>query len=193
MRMILASGSGVRATMLRAAGYDPDIVPAAIDERAVTAADPVALALALATVKAASVAADHPDALVIGADQVLIAPDGSVMHKAADPAVAEAQIATLAGQTHRLVSAAAIVAGNESRWTGHQVATIALRPLSPGEIRAYVGAQWDRIRHCVGGYEIEGAGVQLFAQVDGDVWTVQGLPLLPLLAALRTQGVGVRS
>ena len=192
MRLTLASGSTVRAAMLRAAGLAFDVVPASIDERAVSTDDPIDLAPALAAMKAAAVSIAAPDTRVIGADQVLIAPDGTILHKAADPPDAVAQITTLAGQTHRLVSAAAIAEAGAIRWTGTQVASITLRPLSTSEIRAYVADEWDRIRHCVGGYEIEGAGVQLFARVEGDLWTVQGLPLLPLLAQLRAMDAHIQ-
>lgn len=193
-RILLASQSEARAQMLRDAGVDFTAEPALVDEAALTAAlvsegqSPRNIADALAEAKALKLSARRPGQLVIGADQLLVLDDGSLLAKPATPAEAEAQLTRLSGQRHRLLSAVVVAENGAVLWRHIGEAKLWVRPLSAEFIAAYVAQQWQRIRWTVGCYEIEGAGVRLFSRTEGERWTIIGLPLLALLGWLRDRG-----
>lgn len=192
--LLLASQSAGRAQLLRDAGLDFTVEPARLDEAALTAAlvtegqSARNIADALAEAKALKLSARRPGQLVIGADQLLALDDGSLLAKPDSPEEAEAQLARLSGQRHRLYSAVVVAENGEPLWRHVGEARLWVRPLSPAFISAYVAAHWDRIRWNVGCYEVEGAGVQLFSRTEGDRWTIIGLPMLALLDWLRGRG-----
>lgn len=194
MTLLLASGSAARARMLHDAGLTFDIAAAQVDEDALTAAliaeghKARQIADALAEAKAVKQSARHPAATVIGADSTLMLDDGTMLTKPASAADAAAQLAHMAGQRHRLFSAAVIAQHGAPVWRHVGEARLWVRGMSADEIALYVAEQWEQIRWTVGCYEIEGAGVRLFDRVEGDPWTIIGLPMLPLLAWLRGAG-----
>ncbi|MBR2535079.1 MAG: Maf family protein [Hyphomicrobium sp.] len=195
-RLILASGSRARKNMLSAAGLGFDVVPADVAEDAITSAmvsesdcvEAADIAGVLAAEKALSVARKHPNALVIGSDQVL-AVGRRMFSKAADIAEARETLSALRGRAHELVSAVALGLGNDVVWQTVESAQLTMRPFSDDFLDAYLGRYGDRILGSVGCYEIEGAGTQLFERIEGDHFTIMGMPLLPLLNELRKQGV----
>jgi septum formation protein len=192
--LVLASASRTRLTMLQNAGLDVIADPAAIDEAAVKAdmrrqSAPVeAVAIALATRKAQTVAMRHPQRLVIGCDQMLDA-SGQWLDKPADRAAAGRQLADLAGRTHRLISAAVVVEAGHEVWRTAEAATLHMRQLGPAFIERYLTCMGDAALTSVGAYQLEGLGAQLFTKIEGDYFTILGLPLLSLLAFLRQHGV----
>lgn len=188
--LVLASKSEARRRMLEAAGLEFDVVRASIDERAAEAplleADlPVDdIAAVLAEAKALDVSARRPGALVLGCDQILDL-DGERLTKPADMDAARRQLLALSGREHALHSAAALARDKETVWRHTATARLQMRKLSPAFVGRYLAAVGERALDSVGAYEIEGPGVQLFEAVEGDLFTVQGLPLLPLLSELR--------
>lgn len=192
-RIILASASPFRKTMLENARLDFAVVPAAIDERAVEAAigdsgvTPAEVACILAEAKAQNVSERYPDALVIGSDQTLSLGD-EILHKARDMEEARARLLRLSGQVHHLNSAVALARMGETVWTHTSVARMTMRALTPAFIGRYLSAVGPAVLSSVGAYQIEGRGIQLFEAIDGDHFTIVGLPLLPLLGALRKAG-----
>jgi len=193
-RLILASGSKARAAMLDGAGVAVACDPADVDEGALKAAGRArgatvaATAEALAEAKARRVAQRHPGAFVLGADQML-ACEGDWFDKPADRDRARAQLLRLRGRTHRLVSAAVIVRGAERLWHHTDTADLTMRPFSDAFLEWYLDACGEAVLHSVGAYHLEGLGAQLFDRVDGDFFTILGLPLLPVLGFLRDHGV----
>jgi len=192
-RLILASASPVRARLLYAAGIDFVVRPSALDEavikRQFRAAGRSArdCALSLAKAKAAAVSAQYPQAIVIGADQILIC--GTIwFDKPNDPAAARRQLRSLCGREHVLETAACAVRGGEGLWAASSAPRLGMRDLSDGFVHDYVDSEGDAILGSVGAYRLEGRGVQLFDRIDGDYFAVLGLPLLPLLRFLREQG-----
>lgn len=192
--LLLASQSAGRAAMLRDAGLDFEVVAANIDEAALKQGllaegqGARGIADALAEAKAVKISSRRLGQLVIGCDQILVLDDGTILSKPASPADAAAQLGQMSGQRHRLLSAVVVAENGQPIWRHLGEAKIWIRPLSLAFIADYVAQQWDRIRWTVGCYEVEAAGSQLFARVEGDRWTIIGLPLLPLLDWLRTRG-----
>ncbi len=186
--LTLASGSATRRQMLEAAGLEIAVAAARVDEESVKAAllaegaTPRDVADALAEMKAAKTGG-----LVLGADQVLEA-GGALISKPESPAEAVTQILSLSGQTHRLLSAAVLFRDGAPVWRHVGVARLTMRTLSPAFVEAYVARTWDEIRHSVGGYQIEAEGIRLMARIEGDHFTILGLPLLELLNYLVISG-----
>ncbi|MGE3305786.1 MAG: Maf-like protein [Rhizobiaceae bacterium] len=192
-RIILASGSPFRRAMLENAGITFEVVRPDIDERAVEAplaesgASAEDVAQVLAEAKALDVSERHPDAIVIGSDQTLSL-DDRVFHKPADMEGARRHLLALSGRTHHLNSAVAIAQGGDTVWRHVSVATLTMRELSPALIGRHLARVGDRALQSVGAYQIEGEGIQLFERIEGDHFTIVGLPLLPLLKQLRVMG-----
>jgi septum formation protein len=185
--LCLASKSPARRALLAAAGIPVDISPADIDERAVSLPDGPALALELAAAKALKVSRERPGRLVLGADQTMsFGPD--LIHKAENRSEARRILASLAGKTHFLHSAAALARDGAVLWRGTDSAELAMRPLSESFLDRYLDAVGEEVTETVGGYRLEGLGIHLFAQINGDHATILGLPLLKVLAALRDEG-----
>lgn len=193
-QIILASTSEVRAQMLARAGLSFSIMAARVDEETIRAAlqaegaSPRDVADHLAESKAAKVSDKNHAALVIGCDQIL-ALDARIFAKPADQAEALSQMQSLQGQTHHLFSAAVIYQGGRPLWRHVGHARMTMRHLSDGMLTRYVDRNWQSIRHSVGGYKIEEEGIQLFSAIEGDTFTIQGMPLLPLLNYLAVRGV----
>jgi len=193
--LVLASASTARARLLRQAGLRLKIRPAHLDETALTAAlveegaDAPAIAEALAEAKAVKVAAMEPGALVLGADQVLDL-DRALLDKPNTRPRAEAQLALLAGKTHRLVTAMVLARDGVALWRASAEAKLTMRPLDPQAIARYLDAAGPEVLACVGAYQIEGLGISLFDRVEGCMFAIQGLDLVPLLRQLRLLGVG---
>jgi septum formation protein len=192
-QIILASTSPFRLKMLRDAGLTVDAVPSDIDERAVdatlkdTGVTPAEVASILAEAKAVSVSENHPDAFVIGADQTLSL-DDQIFHKPADMEGARRHLLVLSGKTHELNSAVVIARAGVPLWRTVSVARMTMRKLDPAFIGRHLSHVGAKALQSVGAYQIEGEGIQLFEKIEGDHFTIIGLPLLPLLAALREQG-----
>jgi septum formation protein len=193
MDIILASKSPFRTTLLKNAGVAFTVQSADIDERAVEAplydsgATPDDVAQILAEAKALDVSERNPSALVIGSDQTLSLGD-EIVHKAEDMEAARRQLLKLSGKTHHLNSAVVLAKDGQTLWRHVSVARMTLRDLDPGFIGRYLSRVGTIALQSVGAYQIEGEGVQLFEKVDGDYFTIVGLPLLPLLAELRREG-----
>lgn len=189
--LVLASQSKVRRALLETAGIPVEVRPATLDERAVEArvpdADPAAGAALLAREKALRVAAELPGRLVVGADQTL-ALGARRFSKPADRAGAKAQLAALAGRTHALHSAVAVARGADILFAHVGIARLTMRPLSEAFLERYLDAAGPAVTASVGGYQLEALGIELFETIDGDHFTILGLPLLPLLAYLRAEG-----
>jgi septum formation protein len=193
MTLFLASKSEARRRMLTAAGVSHRVLSSSLDEEAckaqlrtagVTGAD---LAIALAQAKASSEMQQGFTPMILGCDQILIGPDGTVFDKAKDMGALADQLRQLSGQTHRLYSAAVIMEDWTLRWSAVESARMTMRPLSDAFIANYLAHEGEGLLHCVGGYRIEGYGAQLFSAVEGNSFVVQGLPLLPLLDYLRSR------
>jgi septum formation protein len=192
--VVLASASAARAALLRAAGIPIFVDAAAIDEAEVKAslqaarAEPAAIAEALAELKAQRVSRRHAGNLVIGADQVLDC-EGVLFDKPADLAAARSQLLALRGRRHQLVSAAVLVRDGQRLWHHVARADLTMREFSTDFLDRYLRSAGGAALSSVGAYQLEGAGAQLFASIDGDYFTILGLPLLPLLGILREHGV----
>ena len=195
-RVILASASRTRRSMLSAAGLVFEVVPSGVDERAIwnamavdsPAIDAADLADMLARAKAEDVSRRRPDALVVGADQVLDL-DGDVLTKAPDLDAVRDTLLRLRGRTHALHSAVAVAEQGEATWAFADTAHLTMRQFSPEFLGQYLARVGSVALESLGGYQIEGLGIQLFEQIDGDFFTVLGVPLLPLLEELRSRGV----
>lgn len=191
--IILASGSRIRAQLLANAGLEFTVSVARVDEEAIRAsmqsedASPRDLADLLAELKAQRVAARHPEALVIGCDQVL-ALGRDIYAKPQTPADALSQLQSLRGQTHQLLSAAVIYGEGKPLWRHVGIVRLHMRDASDAYLTDYVDRNWDSIRHSVGAYKLEEEGVRLFTRIDGDYFNVLGLPLLELLSYLTQRG-----
>ena len=193
--LILASQSASRRAMLAAAGVPFAAEAAGVDEESVKQAmiaegtDGRRLADALAELKAIKLSRRHPTALVLGCDSTVAAEDGTLIDKAASREDSRAQLQSLRGTTHRLTSAAVVALGGEPIWRHVDTAKLTMRDFSDAFLDSYLDAEWPAIGGCVGGYRLEGLGIQLFSRIEGDHFTILGLPLLPLLDWLRVRGV----
>ena len=191
-RLILASKSAARRAMLTEAGVPFTVQVADVDEDAVKAGhDPAAaagLAEELARVKALAVSRRDPDAWVLGADQTL-AFAGGLVSKARSLADARARLAEMRGRPHQLHSGAALAHKGQVVWSGVDTAMMRMRAFSDVFLDAYLAAEGEALLGSVGAYRLEGPGAQLFAAVEGDYFTVLGMPLWPVLAELRRAGV----
>ncbi|MGV2978169.1 Maf-like protein [Roseibium alexandrii] len=194
MALVLASGSKIRAELMRNAGLTIDVDPANVDERAVEAPlleagfPPEDLASVLAEAKANDVSARRSGELVIGADQIL-AFEGERRTKPDDMEAARRQLLAFSGKTHELLSAVVISKDGEAIWRHVSTARLNMRTLSPAFVGRYLAEAGDDVLSSVGAYQLEGLGLQLFEKIDGDYFTILGLPMLPLLAQLRELGV----
>lgn len=191
--LILASGSSARRKLLEAAGIAFRVAPADVDEDALRVAlgpavSPDRVALTLARAKAEEASRRAPGALVVGADQVL-ALDGTIYTKPADVAAARRQLQSLSGRTHELHSAVSFAQDGQESWSHIETASLTMRDISDAFLDDYLTVAGNRVCASVGAYELEGLGVQLFERIDGDYFTILGLPLLPLLAELRRRRV----
>lgn len=190
--LILASKSRARAALLENAGLIFECQTANIDERAAekplveAGAHPADIAQLLAEVKAMDVSEKNPGKLVIGADQTLGFGDKR-FNKPIDDDAARRQLLELSGNSHQLHSAIALVKDGDTLWRHVSTATLTMRPFSPEEIGRYMAHVGDNVRSSVGCYQLEGLGVQLFEKIEGDYFTILGLPLLPLLGYLRDE------
>ena len=194
--LILASQSRVRLGMLRAAGMAVRAVGSGVDEAAVKAAcraageDAEAAALELARAKSRSIAGRVPSSLVIGADQILDC-DGQWFDKPRDRFDAADQLRRLGGRTHRLVTSANMLRDGREVWSCCDTATLSMVALNDPAIGRYLDAVGEAAFDSVGAYQIEGRGIGLFDRIEGDYFAILGLPLVPLIAALRSQGLTI--
>lgn len=192
--LVLASASTARARMLAAAGLSAEIRPAPIDEEAVKAslrrdgAQARDVATLLAEAKAERASGRDPEALVIGGDSMLTCGE-TWFDKPPDRDHARAQLQALRGRPHRLYSAVALARGGATIWRHVEHATLRMRDFSDSFLDAYLAAEGDAVLGSVGAYRLEGLGAQLFSDIEGDHFVIQGLPLLPLLEQLRILGV----
>lgn len=191
--IVLASGSATRARLLEGARVDFEIDAASVDETEIKAAMRAEsasagdVAEALAEVKAMRVSRRHPGRLVIGADQMLDAGNGVWLDKPPDRDHARAQLQSLRGRSHTLIASVVAVRDEARLWHQTDRVTLTVRSFSDGFLDGYLDRMGDEILSTVGGYQLEGPGAQLFDRIEGDYFTVLGLPLLPLLSFLRAQ------
>lgn len=192
--LILASSSASRQMLMRNAGLTFSAIPADIDERALDeqlerdGASPEEVALQLARAKALAVSALYPEALVLGCDQTM-ALGARVYHKPKTMAEAEAHLLSLSGKVHRLNSAAVLVRHGEVVWQIVSSAELTVRTLSAEFVSRHLKRVGEKALSSVGAYQLEGEGIQLFTSIEGDYFTILGLPLLPLLSKLRDMDV----
>ena len=187
--LILASASRSRKKLLSNAGLLFEARPCDLDERSIsddlvrTGAPPKKVAYVLASEKAKAVSMENPGKQVIGADQLLVF-QGRIFSKPANRKNAVRQLATLAGNEHRLISAVVVAVDGVVAWHHVTTSKMLMRKFSDAWLQNYVEKNWRKIRHCVGAYRIEKEGARLFKEVQGDIFSIQGLPLLPLLGYL---------
>jgi septum formation protein len=188
--LILASQSSARKMLLANAGLEFKAITADIDERGIQAdsklSNPREVALLLAREKAKAVSAGHPGSYVIGADQTL-ALGQRLFNKPAGRPQAMAQLRDLAGNSHELNSAVAVAHDGKIVFEDVSVARMTMRPMTEAELSAYLEAAGDAVTSSVGAYQLESLGIHLFERIEGDHFTILGLPLLPLLAFLRRE------
>lgn len=195
MRLILASQSAARRAVLEASGIAFEAMASMVDEDAAKAAlrgDGISardLADALAEFKALKLSRRFPADLVLGCDQTLSLDDGVMFDKPKSVVALKAQLNILSGKTHNLWSAAVLAQGGTAIWRHIERCKMTVRPLSDAFIDEYIAAEGDALLGCVGGYRIEGRGIQLFSHIEASHFGILGLPLLPLLDILRTRGV----
>lgn len=193
-RLILASASATRARLLVNAGVPFEVAPAHVDEASLKTAMRAEgahsgdTALALAELKAVRISTAQPDALVLGCDQLLDCA-GAWFDKATDRADAARQLRALSGKSHELATAACVVQGGRRLWHAIEAPRLVMRPLDEALIEGYLDRAEDEAIGCVGAYRLEGLGSQLFARVEGDYFSILGLPLLALLDFLRGQRI----
>ena len=191
--LLLASASPIRLQLLRNAGLEVTAQPARIDEDAIRqglqadAASPRDIADALAEMKARKLAEKNTDALVLGCDQIL-AFKGRVFGKPETPDEARSQLSEFRGQTHQLISALVLYDDGKPIWRHMSEAKLTMRPLSDSYLDDYISRNWQSLRKSVGGYKLEEEGIRLFFTIEGDYFSILGLPILPLLGYLGTRG-----
>ena len=194
MKLILASGSASRRQILSAAQVPHIAIPADIDEERLKndllarRVDISGIAVALAEAKALHVSAANPEALVLGADQTLLF-QGELVSKCLDMASARRLLSRLRGKTHDLIGGLVLARAGQSIWRHVETSTLTMRDFSDAFLDTYLSTEGEAILGCVGCYRLEGMGAQLFESVEGDYFSILGLPLQPLLAQLRRQGV----
>jgi septum formation protein len=206
--IVLASGSAIRRQLLENAGIVCRVAPAVIDEAAIRAGlasdnphiEPASIADVLARAKAEMISRKFPNALVIGADQVLSLPSVEtaktgvmhydLMHKAESMDLARATLLRLRGVTHHLHVGVAIAERGEVTWSATDHASLKMRKFSTAFLDQYMARAGGALFDSVGAYQLEGLGLQLFEQIEGNYFTILGLPMLPLLEELRKRGVG---
>jgi septum formation protein len=192
--LVLASASASRQKLLRAAGVAFQVSPADLNESALMAdllardMPAAGIATMLAEQKAVMVSRRMPGALVLGGDSVLDV-EGRLISKCRDVGELRALLTRLAGKSHTLISAACLARDGAPLWSHVEQARLTMRPFSAQFLEAYLAQEGEAVLSCVGGYRYEGPGAQLFETVDGDYFTVLGLPLLPVLATLRAEGI----
>jgi septum formation protein len=195
--LVLASASSSRARLLRHAGVPFEVHPAHVDEDSVKesmladGADGRAIADALAELKARRVSNAQPSSLILGADQILVC-DGELFSKAETMEAAAAQLRRLRGKSHQLVTAAVLAKEGAAVWRHADISTLWMRDFSDTFIETYLASEGDDLLGSVGCYRLEATGVLLFERIEGDYFSILGLPLVPLLAALRQHGVVAR-
>lgn len=195
--LVLASASPSRRQLLANAGLSFDIEPAGIDEEEITRslgsrAAPQELASTLAEMKAVKVSSRHPEAIVIGADSTL-ACKGRLFDKPPTLEAARKQLLALRGQTHELFSSVVVARGGQRLWHWAERARLTMRPFNASFVDAYLSRAGQDVLTSVGAYQLEGLGAHLFTRVDGDYFTILGLPLLPLLSFLAGHGIGLET
>ena len=197
MDIILASSSAIRKTILLNAGLKFDIQASQIDERAEVekkggerAFSPKELSLFLADLKAKDISKSQPGKLIIGADQVLGFQD-RILHKASTIAEGKKRLSVLSGNRHHLYSGVSLCLDGEIIWRHISTSCLFMRSLSDKQIEGYFKKVGEGVLSSVGCYQLEGRGAALFDKIEGDFFSILGLPLLPLLAALREQGLDI--
>lgn len=192
MKVILASTSTIRSAVLSNAGVQHIVIQPAVDENALKTKyenpAPLRLSQALARDKALSISVEHRNDLVIGGDQVLVC-DGRQFNKPISIEDARSQLQQLRGKPHNLISSLSVCTDHQQVWSATDTATLWMREFSDKYLSEYLDIAGPDVTTSVGGYKLEGRGIQLFDKVDGDHYTILGLPLLPLLAYLRSTGV----
>ncbi|MDE3116871.1 MAG: septum formation protein Maf [Pseudomonadota bacterium] len=194
MSLILASASATRASLLHAAGVPFEVRPAHVDEDAIKdnmradGADARAIADALAEAKALRISLSCPGELILGADQVLDF-DSELVSKSPDLEAGAALLRRLRGKAHKIVTAAALARDGLVLWRHVTVATMTMRDFSDAFLANYLAVEGEALLSSVGCFQIEGRGLQLFSRIDGDYYSILGLPMIPLLTALRAQGI----
>lgn len=191
--LVLASTSQIRSALLTNAGVPHEVEPARLDEDSIKAAlqadgvSPRDQADALAEAKARKISDRNPGRMVLGSDQILDH-GGRVLSKPADENHAREQLKALCGERHDLYSAVVIYRDGKPLWRHIGRATLTMRVFSPEYLESYLARNWESVRWSVGGYKLEEEGVRLFSRIDGDYFTILGLPLLEVLGYLTLQG-----
>ena len=191
--LILASGSPIRRKLLESAGLSVQTAAARIDENMIRdsllaeGATPRDVADTLAEMKAMRTAERYPEAVIIGCDQVLEF-QGEVWSKPESPQQAQDQLGLLRGKTHRLLSAIVVCHQGQPVWRHVGIARLTMRDFSDSYLAAYLARNWPSVGQSVGAYKLEGEGIRLFSAIEGDHFTILGLPLLPLLSYLTLRG-----
>lgn len=189
MPIALASSSAIRRSMLEQAGVEFTLVDVEVDEQSAkrSSTDPSALASALAEAKAVEGSRARPGDWSIGGDSVVTV-DGRMFSKPLDRSEAAGHLRVFSGRQMRLTSAVALARHGKLDWSFCDAAVLQVRPLSERFIEDYLGAEWPEVGYCVGVFRLEGRGVQLFDHIEGSCFTILGMPLVPLLGALRARG-----
>lgn len=186
MPLILASSSAIRRHMLDAAGVEYEAIPSRVDEAAIkTQLDEAEqVALGLSEAKALDVSRSRPDGWIAGSDSV-VSVDGQLFDKPSSRENAAEHLRIFSGKEMALTSAVALAHRGEVDWSHAETAKLRVRPLSDAFIESYLAAEWPDVGYCVGVFRLEGRGIQIFSSIEGNYFTILGMPLLPLLGALR--------